>query len=158
MKNIIEIRDYLLKNRVDESGNLDLDGLDFSDFDGNVHICYMKVKKILYQNHQEVKSSLLQDNQSVGLDLFQGHQKVGGNLCQQKQFVKKYLFQHGQYVKSCLFQQNQTVEGFFITQTLKEDEEYKINKYGKNEITKKTKQLTREEIEELLGFKVEIIE
>lgn len=45
MKTKQEIRDWLLENAVGFSGNLDLSDLDLSDFDGNVYINYMKVKR-----------------------------------------------------------------------------------------------------------------
>lgn len=45
-----EIKKWLLENCVNEMGNLDLSGLDFSDFDGNVDISYMKVKLSLSQD------------------------------------------------------------------------------------------------------------
>jgi len=32
MKSIEEVRDYLIKNRTNENGNLDLDHLDFNNF------------------------------------------------------------------------------------------------------------------------------
>ena len=60
MKTIDEIRDYLLENRVDEDGGLDLTGLDFSDFDGDVYISEMKVKRDLYQSFHKVQGDLLQ--------------------------------------------------------------------------------------------------
>ena len=44
MKTIEELRNYLLENYVDENGNLVLDNLDFSDFQGNVYINNMKVQ------------------------------------------------------------------------------------------------------------------
>lgn len=39
-----EIKKWLLENCVNEYGKLDLSGLDFSDFDGDVYIFGMKVK------------------------------------------------------------------------------------------------------------------
>ena len=44
-----EIRDWLLENCVDENGDLALMYLDFSDFEGNVYISYMKVKKVYFK-------------------------------------------------------------------------------------------------------------
>ncbi len=55
MKSKEEIRDWLLENAVSEYGNLLLRGLDFSDFDGNVYIDYMKVKKDLHQHGKKLK-------------------------------------------------------------------------------------------------------
>lgn len=70
MKTIKEIRDWLLENAVDEEGDLYLIGLDFSDFDGDVYINDMKVKRSLYQYYQDVGESLYQDNQKVGKDFY----------------------------------------------------------------------------------------
>ena len=61
-----EIRDWLLKNAVNDEGNLDLADLDFSDFDGDVLIYNMKVKKSLQQSFQNVGENLYQDFQRVG--------------------------------------------------------------------------------------------
>ena len=80
-----KIKKWLLKNCVNSRGNLDLSGLDFSDFDGNVDISCMKVKLSLSQDYQEVGENLFQDYQTVGESLFQGCQKVGGNLWQRYQ-------------------------------------------------------------------------
>ena len=65
MKTIEETKKWLLENRVNKYGDLDLSGLDFSDFDGNVSIGHMKVKNNLVQNYQEVGLSLFQDGQKV---------------------------------------------------------------------------------------------
>lgn len=78
-----EIRDWLLENATDDEGNLDLSDLDFSNFNGNVLIDNMKVKKSLSQRCQE-----------VGEDLQQDHQKVGESLRQHNQKVGKYFYNH----------------------------------------------------------------
>lgn len=78
-----EIKKWLLENCVNEMGNLDLSGLDFSDFDGNVDISYMKVKLSLSQDCQEVGENLFQDSQTVGGNLWQNHQEeVKGRIHQ----------------------------------------------------------------------------
>ncbi|MEG0282579.1 MAG: hypothetical protein RR662_05325 [Clostridia bacterium] len=84
MKNIIEIRDYLLANRVNEKGNIDLSHLDFSDFEGDIFIYSMKVKKDLVQGRQEVRGNLYQNNQQVQGDLYQGGQEANGKFYTQK--------------------------------------------------------------------------
>ena len=61
-----EIRDWLLKNAVNDEGNLVLSDLDFSDFDGGVLIYNMRVKKSLQQSFQIVGENLYQDFQRVG--------------------------------------------------------------------------------------------
>lgn len=82
MKSKEELKKYLLENFIDEDGDLDLSNLDFSDFDGNVYICDMKVKKDLIQNYQIVNGDLIQSDQKVGGNLYQGFQQFGGNLYQ----------------------------------------------------------------------------
>lgn len=89
-----EIKQWLLENCVNERGNIDLSGLDFSDFDGNVDISCMKVKLSLSQNCQEVGENLYQDHQTVGKSLFQGWQEAGGDLWQRHQAeVKGRIYQ-----------------------------------------------------------------
>lgn len=77
-----EIKKWLLKNCVNEYGNLDLSGLNFSDFDGDIYTFGMTVKKNLDQGFQE-----------VGGDLNQSGQKVKGNLDQSFQYVDGILLQ-----------------------------------------------------------------
>lgn len=78
-KDINEIRDWLLENRVNEYGDLDLVGLDFSDFCGDVYIDEMKVKGDLYQSLHNVQGDLLQSRHNVQGDLAQGYQEVQGD-------------------------------------------------------------------------------
>ena len=94
MKTIKEIRDWLLKNAVDNEGDLYLNGLDLSNFNGNVYINYMKVKKKLYQDCQNVGENLYQDCQNVGENLWQDNQIVGKDLMQQFQNVKGVFYNH----------------------------------------------------------------
>ena len=65
MKKIEDLRDYLLANYVDKDGDLFIRGLDFSDFDGNVYIIDMKVKRDLSQSGLEVEGKLIQSKQKV---------------------------------------------------------------------------------------------
>ena len=58
---IEEVAKWLIKNRTDENGDLDLMGLDFSDFDGDVLASGWKVKKGLAQSHNAVGGDLNQD-------------------------------------------------------------------------------------------------
>lgn len=146
MKTKQEIKEWLLRNCLNEDGNLDLSHLDFTDFNGDVYIDNMKVKKNLCQSFQEVSGNLSQCYQNVSGDLQQSWQNVSGDLQQDWQVVDGNLQQ-----------KNQTVRGNFITQTLKGNEECKI-KDGETYIVKKIKELTKEEIEELLGYEIKIIE
>lgn len=82
MKTIEEVRDYLLENRVSVAGDLNLRGLDFSDFDGDVIISRMKVKKDLIQSHCEVQGDLHQTCYKVQGNLYQNSHKVQGDLNQ----------------------------------------------------------------------------
>lgn len=71
-----------------EDGDIALNDVDLSDFDGNVNISGWKVKKRLFQNFQEVGGTLYQDDQKVGGDILQCNQSSGG-----------YIFQHNQKAK-----------------------------------------------------------
>ena len=95
MKKTDEIRDWLLKNAVDSDGDLWLDCLDFSNFDGNVYIGNMKVKRNLNQDSQVVKGNLYQNRQDVQGNLQQSSQHVQGNLYQNFQVVKGNLYNSG---------------------------------------------------------------
>lgn len=70
MKTIEEIKNWLLKNAVNDEGDLYLVGLDLSDFDGNVFISSMKVKNDLFQSFQIVGKNLYQTFQNVGEDFY----------------------------------------------------------------------------------------
>lgn len=89
-----ELRDLIVREFMDEDGDICLSGLDFSDFDGNVDISFMKVKGDLYQNCQTVEGDLCQSFQEVGKDLYQRCQKVQGDLYQDCQKVEGDLFGH----------------------------------------------------------------
>lgn len=111
MKTKEEIKQWLLKNCVNEYGFLDLGGLDFSDFDGDVNLSKMVVKRSLVQNHQKVSEYLVQDLQEVGETLYQDCQKVGDSLFQSLQKVEGNLYQDKQKVKKDLVQWFQKVGG-----------------------------------------------
>lgn len=104
MKTIEEVRDWLIANRTNRYGDLDLCGLDFSRVKGNVDISSMKVSHTLCQDRHEVKGDLFQGDQKVEGDLLQGGQKVEGILEQMQQQVKKYLLQDIQQVKGAIYQ------------------------------------------------------
>ena len=93
MKTIKELKEWLLNNRVNKNGDLDLSELDFSDFNGYVDISEMKVKGDLHQGNQKVKGNLIQSYQEVEGNLYQSYQKVQGNLHQAVQEVEGDLFQ-----------------------------------------------------------------
>ena len=148
MKTITEIRDWLLENAVSEFGNLMLDGLDFGDFDGDVFISEMIVKKDLVQSNQLVKGGLYQERQTVGHNLHQSFQTVGGDLYQSFQNVGGYLNQSYQNVGGDLNQSNHEVSGNYRS--------VNINVTGIitfEEPKKLLKEVTLEELAEL-GYKL----
>lgn len=98
MKTIQEIRDWLLENAVNKDGDLDLSCLDFSDFDGNVYIDYMKVKKNLHQCCQNVGGDLLQHDQKVGENLYQTNQEVVKDFYNHKLKNNEYWEEKGDFV------------------------------------------------------------
>lgn len=98
MKSIEEIRDWLLKNAVDDTGDLCLIGLDFSDFDGNVYIDRMKVKRSLYQDCQKVGENLYQTCQEVGKNLYQSRQTVGEEIYNHKLNEDEYWEEYDKFV------------------------------------------------------------
>ena len=79
MSKIDKLRDYLLENYVDGLGDLNLIGLDFSEFEGNVFLCNMKVKGDLFQDYQKVRGDLWQGGQEVGGDLWQSYSEIKGD-------------------------------------------------------------------------------
>ena len=71
-----ELKEFILKNCVNENGDIYLSKLDFSDFDGDVYIDSWKVKRNLVQKWQKVGEDLYQDTQKVGKKLYQDNQEV----------------------------------------------------------------------------------
>ena len=141
MKTIKEIKNWLLENAVDHSGDLDLSDLDLSDFNGNVYINHMKVKRSLYQDYQKVGENLFQNVQKVGKDLFQNNQDVDGSLHQYYQKIGGSLHQYGQ-----------KVGGDFYNHKLNNDEYWEEKRDCVVRI-KKLKEITLEELEKM-GFKL----
>lgn len=68
---------YLLENHVDNKGNLDLTDLDFSTFDGDIYIGFMKVKNNLFQNNQTVGGELRQSSCVAKGSINNDSQKAG---------------------------------------------------------------------------------
>ena len=94
MKTTEELRNYLLNNCVDEYGNLVLNDLDFSDFEGDVEINCMKVRGSLFQSRYVVKGSLFQHSQVVNGNLHQSRQEVQGNLYNENNKYGGRLFEN----------------------------------------------------------------
>lgn len=57
MKTMEEAKNWLLDNCINENGDLDLSGMDFSGFDGNVLIAGIKVKNILVKETETTGES-----------------------------------------------------------------------------------------------------
>jgi len=98
MRSKEEIREWLLENCVDEYGNLNLSGLDFSEFDGDILINSMKVKNNLNQDSQDVGGFLLQNFQTVGNNIYQENQDEVEGLIIQDEYTnreKKLLIDKG---------------------------------------------------------------
>lgn len=98
MKTEQEIKEWLLKNAVDDTGDLCLIGLDFSDFDGDIYINHMKVKRNLFQDFQIVKRNLYQSGQEVDKNLYQSRQKVGESFFNHKLENNEYWEEYEDYV------------------------------------------------------------
>lgn len=98
MKSTEEIKKWLLENAKDKNGNLNLSCLDFSDFDGDVNISFMRVKRNLYQGCQEVGGFLWQAHQTTGGDLYQADQNVGEEFYSHKLGIDDYWEENNNYV------------------------------------------------------------
>ena len=72
MKSKTEIRNWLLENAVDEYGDLDINGLDFSEFDGDVLIIGMEVKGNVIISGMKTQGNLYQS----------GHEEEGEYNCE----------------------------------------------------------------------------
>lgn len=149
---------WLLKHRVDEYGNINLNGLDFTSANCSVWFCEIKVTKSLYQDMQEVGEDLTQGGQKVEGNLLQCEQYVKGDLNQDHQTVGKNLYQSCQVVKGNLHQCAQSVKGDLISHKLPEWEhweDYFYAKYLKYDMNgavirkKKLKPITREELKKM---------
>lgn len=139
-----EIKKWLLENCVDKNGNLDLSGLDFSDFDGSVDISGMKVKKNLLQNKQQVEGCLYQRDQRVRFDLDQPCQQVERDLDQHGQDVGGDLMQNSNDVFGNVYQGDQNVAGTLYQDMQRDD----ISNYHK-------RAPIANEVEDCLGCPVE---
>ena len=149
---------WLLKHRVDEYGNVNLNGLDFTSANCSVRFSEIKVTKSLYQDSQTVGEDLSQTGQKVGGNLLQCYQNVKGDLNQDHQTVDKNLYQSCQIVKGNLHQCSQSVKGDLISHKLPDWEyweDYFHAKYLKYDMNgavirkKMLKPITREELKKM---------
>ena len=170
MKTREEIRNWLLENAVDDDGDLILNGLDFSDFEGDVYISNMKVKGNLYQNEYEVQRNLHQSKHRVQGYLYQDDHEVQGDLTQSNHEVKGNLIQSNHEVKGNLLQGNQSIQGYIYQDCQKvKGDLFQGNHYVKSDLynmgsecggniyespsTKLLKEITEEELAEM-GYKL----
>jgi len=84
-----EIRDWIIQHCKNKNGDIDLDGLDFSQFNGDVFIGHMKVKHDLHQGSQTAGSYILQSNQTAGSYIFQSNQTARWMLLQDTTGMEK---------------------------------------------------------------------
>lgn len=170
MISIEEKKEWILNNCIDRYGDINLNDLDFSDFDGNVDISNMRVKGDLYQGYQKVEGNLNQANQEVKGDLYQCSQKVEGDLRQGYQEVKGMLSQSLQKVEGNLHQYCQEVKGILHQGCQKVEEKMflqdtsELQKAFDNdgaiyyEKVEKIPEMTLEEIKPKLGYKFKLKE
>ncbi len=130
--------EVLLELFTDEDGDLYLSWLDFSDFDGDVWVSGLKVKKDLRLNDNMVKGNLWQNSCVVEGDLYQSYHEVKGNLYQDEQTVKGNLYQSYQKVEGNYYATSIKVKGKIVFQ----------------EPTKMLKKITLQELKEM-GYELE---
>lgn len=111
MKTKEQIKEWLLQNCVDSDGRIDISGLDFSDFNGDILRGEWKVKRNLLQSWNEVQGDLWQDCNEVQGDLWQGHNETQGDLFQNLNEVQGTLLQNNNKVKGDLSQNSNNVQG-----------------------------------------------
>ena len=145
---------WLLKHRVDEYGNVNLNGLDFTSVNCSVWFCEIKVTKSLYQDMQEVGEDLIQGGQKVRGSLLQSYQNVKGDLNQSHQNVDGNLFQGSQIVKGNLSQCLQNVKGELVSHLLDKGEYWQEieDNLGMSSYVirkKKLKPITKEELRKM---------
>ena len=141
--------EVLLELFTDEDGDLYLSWLDFSDFEGNVWVSGLKVKKDLRLNDNMVKGNLWQNNCVVEGNLYQSYHEVKGDLYQWEHNVKGDLYQDKQKVDGNLYQSYQEVEGDYYTLDIKVKGEIVFE-----EPTKMLKKITLQELKEM-GYELE---
>ena len=121
MKDINEIRDWLLNNAVDTDGDLMLNGLDFSEFEGRVYLENMRVKNSLY--FCSAKANMIDQSYQV---------------------AKENIYQHNNKADVIISNNNEEIE---------KNEDWCIVIE-----TKKRAEMTQSQIEEKLGYRIEIVE
>lgn len=72
---INELRDIIIENFKNKQGNVEISGLDFSNFDGYIDIGGMRVKGNLHQSGHRVEGDLFQSRHEVKGEIFEGNHK-----------------------------------------------------------------------------------
>lgn len=120
--------------------SIDLSGLDFTPFGCDVNISGMKVAAELYQSYQKAPK-ISQDCQQATY-LYQGCCRAE-KIVQDRQIAKE--------IKQCDLDADEIIVDKLCR--------YVINKYGAyNKLTPRVVNLTKKEIENLLGYKINIVE
>lgn len=100
-------------------GNLDLRGLDFSDFEGNVIFSKMMLRENLYITGVKTEGTVFQWGHKANLveqqghvvreNILQGEHLVKGNVFQEEIICESSILQHGHDVSGCVFQGEHTI-------------------------------------------------
>ena len=150
MKSKEEIKEWLLKNCIDEDGDLNISGLDFSDFNGNILRGSWKVKGDLFQRDNKVQGDLIQSTNKVQGDLIQSTNEVVGDLYQSYNEVVGDLYQIYNTVQGKTyndFKKHYKVMVRDDEDNWVEDERFikKLEDYDKEELIKMIKELKGEQ-------------
>lgn len=109
-----KLKEFILKNCVNERGNIEMCDLDFSDFEGDVYIEQWTVNGDIHQSGHISYGSIYQEYQNA-VNLFQGRCSVekslnqsrcivGGNLTQNKHRVGGSIIQNHHYCEGIIYQ------------------------------------------------------
>lgn len=111
MLDIDKVRDWLLENRIDKDGHLDLRGLDFSEFEGDVYISEMIVKGNLCQNDQYVYGNIYQSYSEAEGILEQRYCSGSEGVDQRGTRTLKDLLTGNSYVRGNLLYEEDNIDG-----------------------------------------------
>lgn len=148
-----ELRNLLLKNCLDDNGDLVISDIDLSKFKGNVILKSWKVGGDVDLSFWEVKGNLYQNSQTVNGNLNQSCHIVKGDLDQSCQTAKN-IYQGSQKAEN-LFQSHQNISKDLVSQKLEEDEEW-VDYQGSERAVIRAKKLKEISLDELtkIGYKL----
>ena len=91
MKDINEIRDYLIKHRTDKNGNLDLSDLDFEKIKGKVMLTRMKAKDIdnSFQKADNISNAYQQAKEKINNSSQEAKEKIYNQSQEAKEIYNK---------------------------------------------------------------------